>query len=98
MERRESTYTARVENQDNYLKYESGFDLDEFKDNRVITVRSLYGFVEFVLNLEVDEVEDEIIKRMVETGRPEADELILYLYDTAKYPSSTLYKLDYWLS
>lgn len=80
-----------------YLKYEGSLDLDEFKAGRIFPVRSLYGFVESCLPyLDSDTVEEEVIELMEMSGRCEADELITYLWETAKYGSLLLKELDAW--
>lgn len=98
MARTADTYIERVRDFDNYLKYETEFDIEEFKANRIITVRSLYGFAKECLSIEADELEEEIINRMKESNRCEADELIFFFYETAKYSSIVLFQLDEWLS
>lgn len=98
MTRTADTYIERVENSKNYLKYETEFDIEEFKANRIITVRSLYGFAEEYLGIETDELEEEILDRMEDSERCEADEMIYFFYETAKYPSLVLFQLDTWLS
>ncbi len=81
-----------------YLKYEKELDIEEFKAGRIITVRSLYGFAEELLGMDSDDVEDKVTEKMVRSGRCEADELIHYFWETAKYPSIVLQDLDIWLS
>lgn len=98
MTRTADTYIERVGNSKNYLKYETEFDIEEFKANRIITVRSLYGFAEEYLSIEADELEEEILDRMEDSDRCEADEMIYFFYETAKYPSLVLFQLDTWLS
>lgn len=98
MARTTDTYTERVRDFNNYLKYETEFDIEEFKANRIITVRSLYGFAKEYLSIEADDLEEEILNRMEESDRCEADEIIFYLYETAKYSSIVLFQLDEWLS
>lgn len=98
MTRTADTYIERVENNKNYLKYETEFDIEEFKANRIITVRSMYGFAEEYLSIEADELEEEILDRMENSERCEADEMIYFFYETAKYPSLVLFQLDTWLS
>lgn len=98
MARTTDTYIDRVEDFNNYLKYETEFNIEEFKANRIISVRSLYGFAEEYLSIEADDLEEEILNRMEESDRCEADEIIFFFYETAKYPSIVLFQLDEWLS
>lgn len=98
MARTTDTYIDRVEDFNNYLKYETEFDIEEFKANRIISVRSLYGFAEEYLSIQADDLEEEILNRMEESDRCEADEIIFFFYETAKYSSIVLFQLDEWLS
>lgn len=80
-----------------YLKYEDSLDLAEFKAGRIFPVRSIYSFIESCLPyLDADVVEEEVIEFMEQSGRCEADELIVYLWETAKYGSLLLMELDAW--
>lgn len=90
------TYITRTDS--DYLKYEKDLDVDEFKAGRIIGCRSLYGFAEYILGLDPDEVEDEVFEGMLTSGRSEADELIHYFWETAKYPSIVMSEIDRWLS
>lgn len=80
-----------------YLKYERSLDLDEFKAGRTFPVRSIYDFIESCLpGIDADIVEEEVIEHMEFSGRCESDELIVYLWETAKYGSLLLKELDSW--
>lgn len=86
-----------IRKDDFYLRYEGSLDIEEFKGGRIFPVRSIYSFIETCLPyLNADMVEEDVIEDMEYSGRCEADELIHYIWESAKYSSLAMRELDAW--
>ena len=80
-----------------YLKYETSLNIEEFKGGRNFPVRSIYRFIEIYADyLNADTVEEDVMEDMEYSGRCEMDELIHYLWESAKYPSIIMREFDGW--